>query len=769
MTPLDPAQVPDWPRFAAVLSARLLDLPYEETDAGLEAVLGDIATRVGAHRALVLRVTPDNRIASRSHLWCLRPDETPKVGGQHLLTSFPYLRQAGERGEVVAWGSPEDVPAEAAEEWRRLVAVDGFRALLLIPMSVRGRFFGVLALRGPLDVPVPWPAALVDHGRLLADAIAALLARTAVEARLRRREIRYRTLSRLHGDAVQVLDEAGACSFASAGASDLQALGGDAAIGQRLAERVDPADRPRFEGAFQAALADPSVDPVESVRVRLDDARYAPVEVRFHNRLRTTGIEGVVVTLRDLRPLRAAERQSARQSALLDAVGQPVVAADMDRVITYWNPAAERLTGWAAADVRGRRADALGLWGDAPAVTAAIEDAVLAGRPWSGELQVRHGYRAPLRVRATVSPLPDLDGRLTGTVTVLTDLRPFDRLARSAAQHDRLDALSRLAEDIVHDLGNGLTALATRASLLGALVQGEARAHLDGVEAAVRRLTATARDLEALANDGPAAPAPQPVNPALMELRRVLGRLLGDDVELVVRLAPDLPTVWATPRLLARVVVGLTATALEAMRQDGRRMALASALREAEPAVLITLRFPGAPLPPRTIVEAGYVALVEAVQRVGGELEALTEGAGVVGWQVALRTALRAPPSPARPSVALVVTPDARQRARAADALRTANMVVVDAVSGTDARERQRLEPIDLLVVAVELSDQSGVALAVELARGHPALRVVLLTDQSPGRLAVDLQLGYTPQVLIEPWTDADLVAAARRALRPGP
>ncbi len=766
MTPLDSVPAHDWTRFAASLSARLLNLAYEETDAGLEAILGELASRVGAHRALVLRVTPDDRVASRSHMWCLRPDETPKVGGQHLLHAFPFLRQACERDEVVAWGSREDVPPEAQVEWSGLVEVDGFRALLLIPMHVRGRFFGTLALRGPLDVPLRWPAPLVDHGRLLANAIAGLLERTAVESQLRRRETRYRTLSRLHGDAVQVLDEAGACTHAAAGASDLQALGADANPGERLADRVDAADRRRFEGAFQAALADPSVDPAETVRVRLDDGRYVPIEARFHNRLGTVGIEGVVVTLRDLRPLREAEQQISRQSALLDAVGQPIVAADMDRVITDWNPAAERLTGWAAADVRGRRADTLGLWGDAPAVTAAIEDAVMAGRVWSGELQVRHGHRAPIPVRATISALPDLDGRLTGTVTVLTDLRPFDRIARSAAQHDRLDALSRLAEDIVHDLGNGLTALATRASLLGGLVQGEARTHLEGVDAAVRSLTATARDLQALADDRSSAPGPQAVNPALLELRRVLTRLLGEDVELVVRLAPDLPAVWSTPRLLARVIVGLTATALDVVRDDGR-LSLVSEQRDAEPAVLITLRFFGTPLPPHSIVEPSYVALVEAVQRVGGELDALTEGAGVVGWQVALRTARPAPSRPARAPVALVVSPDADQRRRAAAALREAQMVVVDAVSGTDARERQHVEPIDLLVVAVELADQSGVALAVELARNHPSLGVVLLARREPGRLAVDLQLGYTPQVLVEPWTDDALVAAAHRGLHP--
>ncbi|MCA9558959.1 MAG: hypothetical protein KC583_10385, partial [Myxococcales bacterium] len=64
---------------------------------------------------------------------------------------------------------------------------------------------------------------------------------------------------------------------------------------------------------------------------------------------------------------------------------------------------------------------------------------------------------------------------------------------------------------------------------------------------------------------------------------------------------------------------------------------------------------------------------------------------------------------------------------------------------------------------------KSGVALAVELARSHPALGVVLLAAGEPGRLAVDLQLGYTPRILIEPWTGEALTAAARRALQPSP
>src|SRR5262249_44852651 len=43
------------------------------------------------------------------------------------------------------------------------------------------------------------------------------------------------------------------------------------------------------------------------------------------------------------------------QAHLLDAVGEAVVATDLDGSVVYWNRAAETLYGWSAAEVRGRR------------------------------------------------------------------------------------------------------------------------------------------------------------------------------------------------------------------------------------------------------------------------------------------------------------------------------------------------------------------------------------------------------------------------------
>jgi len=46
---------------------------------------------------------------------------------------------------------------------------------------------------------------------------------------------------------------------------------------------------------------------------------------------------------------------------VLEAIGQAVIVTSIDRHILAWNPGAERLYGWTAAEAIGRRATELGL------------------------------------------------------------------------------------------------------------------------------------------------------------------------------------------------------------------------------------------------------------------------------------------------------------------------------------------------------------------------------------------------------------------------
>ncbi len=774
--PHDPS-TRDWTRWTIKASARLLNLPYEETDAGIEALLGDLGRRVDASRGIVLRVTPDDLVASRSHLWCHQADETPRINGQFVLAMYPYLLRQSLDGLAVAWGRPEDVPPEAREEWGRFTAADGgFRPVVLFPMFVRDRFVGLLSLRGGHEERRVWRPELLEFGHLIAAAIAGLLERTRVEAELRIRETRYRTLTRLRDDAVQVLDAHGICIFTTPGVQAQLDLTDAEAIGRRLVERVHPADRARFEGAFQAALADPSVAPVEVVRMRLPSGLDRPFEARFHNRLAIAAVGGVVVGLRDLQHLRSAERTIALQGALLEAVAQPVVATDLERTIRFWNPAAELLTGWAAHEVFGRSADALGLSGESDAERGAITDAILAGRTWTAEMWLRAHHGERIRVRGTISPLPDADGHLAGSVIALTDLRPQAEIDIRLQRAERLDALTRLADSVVRDLGNGLTALASHFSLLEAHVTPAGGAHLEATAETVTSMARVVRHLRALRRSDALHPVATDVNAVLLDLRDLLDHLLGPDVELLLELAPSMPRAWGDTRLIEVLTVRLAAAARDAMDGTGR-LRLATAAVDGEPGVLLEIEHtsrhglgttgPGAD---PEIDALGLSAAQSAVHRLGGELSGCGLPGGGARWTLALRTApdrhaARAPHG--GPPRVLLVEDDDAERARLGAALTEAGFEVVPALSGQDALTRglQATPSIALLVTPVALRDQGGVALAAELAEGIPGLKVVFTTRHAVRVLTGTAPLGGRTAVLRHPFETAALVEAARKLL----
>jgi PAS domain S-box-containing protein len=57
---------------------------------------------------------------------------------------------------------------------------------------------------------------------------------------------------------------------------------------------------------------------------------------------------------RDITERKAAEHKIQFQAELLNAVGQAILVINSDGVISYWNPAAERLYGWTADEILGQ-------------------------------------------------------------------------------------------------------------------------------------------------------------------------------------------------------------------------------------------------------------------------------------------------------------------------------------------------------------------------------------------------------------------------------
>jgi PAS domain S-box-containing protein len=120
----------------------------------------------------------------------------------------------------------------------------------------------------------------------------------------------------------------------------------------------------------------------------------------------------------------------------LSALGQAVITTDVDGVVVYWNPAAERLYGWSAAEAVGRNIATLSVPDVTQDVAAEIMAALRGGRPWSGGFLVRRkdGTMFPALVTdAGIYRAGGLVGIIGVSTNLGTALRPLLERSTDAA------------------------------------------------------------------------------------------------------------------------------------------------------------------------------------------------------------------------------------------------------------------------------------------------------------------------------------------------
>jgi two-component system, cell cycle sensor histidine kinase and response regulator CckA len=145
------------------------------------------------------------------------------------------------------------------------------------------------------------------------------------------------------------------------------------------------------------------------------------------------------------------------------------------------------------------------------------------------------------------------------------------RLEASLRQAQKVESIGRLAGGIAHDFNNLLTVIVGDATLaLSALPEGEVHDLVADVKVAGESAAKLTRQLLAFSRK-------QLIEPRVVELKDVipgivsmLRRLLGEDVELQVRLEEELGRVRIDPGQLEQVLVNLALNARDAMPRGGR-------------------------------------------------------------------------------------------------------------------------------------------------------------------------------------------------------
>jgi two-component system cell cycle sensor histidine kinase/response regulator CckA len=492
--------------------------------------------------------------------------------------------------------------------------------------------------------------------------------------------------------------------------------------------------------------------------------------------------------------LESARATSERFRAVIEASPAAIVELDEHGDVRLWNPTAERMFGWRASEVLSQ---------PQPAVPPELADAhaqLLSRARAEGSADaelafVRRDGRT-VEVAVSAAPVRDADGRVTGTMEVLTDVGDRKRLEEELRQAQRMEALGRLAGGIAHDFNNILLAIKSEAWLLKESIGSEAdeRRAVESLERAAERAATLTRQLLAFSRRQVLQPRLLDLNEAVASMEELLRRLIGEDVELETVLDPHLTAVRADPGQMEQVIVNLVVNARDAMPDGGRVTIETRSLERSLGHVVLSVSDTGVGIthedrehifePFFTTKGAGKgtglgLATVHGIVRQsGGRIEVASEpghGATFSLYLPCSEQAIEPAREPAAASVApgtgtvLLVEDETIVREPLRQILEQQGYRVLQAGDGEEALRvaADHAGPVDLLLTDVVMPVLGGPELAERLLDERPGLKVVYMSgyaDRAADVLAAAEAAGHS--FLQKPFAPDSLARTLENALK---
>jgi two-component system cell cycle sensor histidine kinase/response regulator CckA len=264
-------------------------------------------------------------------------------------------------------------------------------------------------------------------------------------------------------------------------------------------------------------------------------------------------------------------------AATLSSIGDAVIATDAAARVTFLNPVAEGLTGWRQQDAKGKPLSTVLRIIDEksrePAenpVEKAIRGGGVVGMGSHTVLISKDGAEIP--VEDSASPIRDETGKLIGAILVFRDVTGRKQLEEQLSQSQKMEAIGRLAGGVAGDFNNLLTVITGYSELLRTELAGTnpLRKFTEEIMYAAERAAGLTRQLLAFSRGQAALVRMLDLNAVLTGMESMLGRLLGENIELIVLPGPKLGRIKADPVQIEQVIMNLATNSREAMPSGGK-------------------------------------------------------------------------------------------------------------------------------------------------------------------------------------------------------
>jgi PAS domain S-box-containing protein len=509
----------------------------------------------------------------------------------------------------------------------------------------------------------------------------------------------------------------------------------------------------------------------------------------------------------------ALRESEAKYRELFDNAGDAILIADAaTAVILDANKAAETLLGRAKHQIVGISSSEIHPAGNRSEHDEEFQLHVGAGRVTDADSEVirKDGTIVPVRISAAVIAVE-------GRKVIQGIFRDITERKRAEAEHEdlmeqlrvsqKMEAIGSLAGGIAHDFNNLLSVILsyTGFALERIADHDTLRDDLLEVKKAAERAAALTHQLLAFSRKQILQPVPLDLNQAVAGIEKMLQRIIGEDIDLVQTLAPDLGLTLVDPGQVDQVIMNLVINARDAM-PDGGGLAIETANVELDedssawpvamqpgPYVLLAVTDTGCGMDEETRARLfepffttkekgkgtglGLSTVYGIIRQSGGGTLVYSEPGKGTTFKIYLPRVLSAVvPAPRSPAVVthavgtetiLVIEDEEAVRNLTRRILRAAGYSVLTAANGDEALLTSEAHQggIHLVVTDVVMPQMSGRAVVERLAQVRPEIKVLYMSGYSGGSIGDHGLVEPGIHFIAKPFTAVDLVRQVHEVL----
>ncbi len=381
------------------------------------------------------------------------------------------------------------------------------------------------------------------------------------------------------GEGVCGVDRKGRCTMVNPAAAELTGWGRNELLGQEMHKvwhhsRVDGTPYAVEDCPVSAVFRDGVPRRVSDEVFWRKDGSCFPVEYVATPMLEGDEIVGAVVTFRDVTREHHARRvlrdSESRYRLLVENASYAIFRTSSDGRFLDANQALAKMLGYSSKDELLSLNIRESIYVNPEQRDPLVHETITHGRVEGREVEWKRKDGTALAVQLSARMVRDAGGYyFEGIAENITERRVLETQLRQA---QKMEAVGRLAGGVAHDFNNLLMVIKGHSELL---LERTAPEHpdfrkVDQIKKAADRAASLTRQLLAFSRMQVMQPRVIDLNATVIEMGKMLPRLIGEDIELAILTKSDLGRVKADPGQIEQVILNLSVNARDAMPNGGK-------------------------------------------------------------------------------------------------------------------------------------------------------------------------------------------------------